>query len=57
MADAAHPDAVRAFLQSSLDYLAIGDFMAKGPQGSAAVRAKWQGKSKWGRPSFSTTAQ
>ena len=42
-------DAIRAFLDSRLDYLAIGDFLLTGPVGSEATRKKWEGKSKWGR--------
>ncbi len=41
-------DAIRAFLDSDLDYLAIGDVLIKGPTGSEATRRKWQGKSIWG---------
>lgn len=43
-------NAIRAFLDSSLDYLAIGDFLVKGPRDSAPVREKWRGRSKWSRP-------
>jgi carbamoyltransferase len=50
-------DAIRAFLDSGLDYLAIGPFLVKGPAGSQAVRQKWEGRSKWGRPQFSATAR
>jgi len=50
-------DAIRAFLQSKLDYLAIGDFMVKGPVGSAETRKKWEGRSKWGRPIAEVTAR
>ena len=43
-------DAVRAFLDSRLDLLAIGDFLVRGPTGSDEVRQKWEGKeSVWGR--------
>ena len=35
-------DALRAFLDSSLDWLALGDFLVKGPVGSQATRDKWQ---------------
>jgi len=35
-------DAVRAFQASSLDYLAIGSFLAKGSRGTAAVRERYQ---------------
>jgi carbamoyltransferase len=41
-------DALRAFIDSALDYLAIGDFLVEGPLGSAVTRAKWEGRSKWG---------
>lgn len=50
-------DAVRAFLDSALDYLAIGDFVIEGPVGSAATRRKWEGKSKWGQARHAVTAQ
>jgi len=50
-------DAIRAFLDSALDYLAIGDFMVKGPVGSTATRKKWEGRSKWGRPAHQATAR
>jgi len=50
-------DAIRAFLQSSLDYLAIGDFLVKGPVGSAETRKKWEGRSKWGRPVHAATSR
>lgn len=50
-------DAVRAFLDSALDYLAIGDFIVEGPVGSAATRRKWEGKSKWGQARHLVTAQ
>lgn len=50
-------DAVRAFLDSALDYMAIGDFVIEGPVGSAATRRKWEGKSKWGRARHAVTAQ
>jgi carbamoyltransferase len=50
-------DAVRAFLDSALDYLAIGDFIVEGPVGSAATRRKWEGKSKWGHARHLVTAQ
>ncbi len=50
-------DAVRAFLQSSLDYLAIGDFLVPGPVGSAATRKRWEGKSKWGTALHAATAR
>ena len=35
-------DALRAFLDSSLDWLALGDFLVKGPVGSQAARDKWR---------------
>lgn len=35
-------DAVRAFLDSSLDWIALGDLMVKGPIGSQAARRKWK---------------
>jgi carbamoyltransferase len=50
-------DAIRAFLDSALDYLAIGDFLVAGPVGSQATRKKWEGKSKWGRPVDSPTSR
>ncbi|MFQ5669011.1 MAG: carbamoyltransferase C-terminal domain-containing protein [Acidobacteriota bacterium] len=50
-------DAVRAFLDSALDYLAIGDFLVEGPVGSYATRRKWEGKSKWGCPVASPTCR
>jgi carbamoyltransferase len=50
-------DAVRAFLDSALDYLAIGDFLVKGPVGSAETRKKWEGKSKWGKAIHAATAR
>lgn len=50
-------DAVRAFLDSRLDYLAIGDFLVKGPEGSEAIRKKWEGKSKWGVATEPSTAR
>lgn len=40
-------DAIRAFLDSALDYLAIGDFLIAGPVGSEGTRKKWEGRSKW----------
>jgi len=51
-------DALRAFLDSSLDYLAMGDFLAVGPQSSEPVRRKWQDRpSKWGRATHAATAR
>lgn len=50
-------DAIRAFLDSALDYLAIGDFLIEGPVGSLATRKKWEGKSKWGRSISSPTSR
>ena len=50
-------DAVRAFLDSALDFLAIGDFLVEGPVGSAATRRKWEGKSKWSRRANPATAK
>jgi carbamoyltransferase len=50
-------DAVRAFLDSALDYLAIGSFLVKGPVGSAPTRRKWEGRSKWGRAQYAATAR
>lgn len=35
-------DALRAFLDSSLDYLQLGPFIAKGPVGSESVRERWR---------------
>ena len=37
-------DAVRAFMASNLDYLAIGPFLAKGATGTAAVRERYRVK-------------
>jgi carbamoyltransferase len=34
-------DAVRAFLKSHLDYLAMGPFLAKGPVGTAEIRRRY----------------
>jgi carbamoyltransferase len=42
-------DCVRAFLDSRLDHLALGPFVARGPVGSDETRRKWEGKSRWGR--------
>jgi carbamoyltransferase len=50
-------DAVRAFLDSDLDYLAMGDFLARGPRGSAETRKKWEGRSVWGRASHAATSR
>lgn len=50
-------DAIRAFLDSALDYLAIGDFLIEGPVGSLETRKKWEGKSKWGRSISSPTSR
>jgi carbamoyltransferase len=50
-------DALRAFLDSTLDYLAIGDLLVEGPVGSFATRQKWAGRSKWGRPVVSLTSR
>jgi carbamoyltransferase len=50
-------DAIRAFLDSSLDYLAIGDFLVAGPRSSAPTRKKWEGRSKWGRARHAATAR
>ncbi len=50
-------DALRAFLQSNLDYLAIGDFLVEGPVGSASTRKKWEGRSKLGRAIHAATAR
>lgn len=50
-------DAIRAFLDSRLDYLAMGNFLVAGPIGSEATRKKWEGKSKWGRPQPSSTCR
>jgi carbamoyltransferase len=49
-------DAIRAFMDSSLDFLALGDFLVRGPVGSDATRGRWAGKSKWGRPAHGRTA-
>lgn len=50
-------DAVRAFLDSRLDYLAIGDFLVPGPVGSEETRNKWQDRSKWGQALHAATAR
>ncbi len=50
-------DAFRAFLDSALDYLAIGPFLVKGPVGSAQTRRKWEGRSKWGTALPSPTSR
>jgi carbamoyltransferase len=50
-------DAVRAFLDSALDYLAIGDLLVPGPVGSRDTRKKWEGKSKWGLALHSPTSR
>lgn len=50
-------DAVRAFLDSALDYLAIGDFLVRGPVGSESTRKKWEGKSEWGAARHAATAR
>lgn len=50
-------DAIRAFLDSALDYLAIGDFLIEGPVGSMATRKKWEGRSKWGQAVHSSTSR
>lgn len=50
-------DAIRAFLDSDLDYLAIGDFIARGPRGSAETRKKWEGRSVWGRAQHAATSR
>jgi carbamoyltransferase len=50
-------DAIRAFLDSALDYLAIGDFLVKGPVSSLPTRRKWEGRSKWGRAQHAATAR
>ncbi|MEE9294095.1 MAG: carbamoyltransferase C-terminal domain-containing protein [Phycisphaerae bacterium] len=42
-------DAARAFIESELDHLQLGPFVAVGPVGSQRVREKWKGKSVWGR--------
>jgi carbamoyltransferase len=50
-------DAIRAFLDSALDYLAIGPILVKGPVSSGPTRRKWEGRSTWGRPRYAATAQ
>jgi carbamoyltransferase len=50
-------DAVRAFLDSALDFLAMGDFLVEGPLGSYATRKKWEGRSKWGHAAPSPTSR
>jgi carbamoyltransferase len=50
-------DAIRAFLDSALDYLAIGNFLVKGPVSSAPTRKRWEGRSKWGHARHAATAQ
>lgn len=50
-------DAIRAFVDSALDYIALGDFLVRGPVGSEATRRKWEGRSKWGRRVDSPTSR
>ena len=50
-------DAIRAFLDSALDYMAAGDFLIKGPVGSKDTRKKWEGKSKWGQAEHAPTSR
>jgi carbamoyltransferase len=50
-------DAIRAFLQSKLDYLAIGNHMVEGPVGSRDTRKKWEGRSKWGHAVHAATSR
>ena len=50
-------DAIRAFLQSKLDYLPMGDFLVEGPVGSAETRKKWEGRSKRGRAVHAATSR
>ena len=50
-------DAVRAFLDSALDYLAIGNYLVAGPVGSVFTRKKWEGKSKWGHARHLATSR
>jgi carbamoyltransferase len=50
-------DAIRAFLDSALDFMAMGDFLLEGPIGSYATRKKWEGKSKWGKAVLSPTSR
>ena len=50
-------DAIRAFLDSALDYMAAGDFLVKGPVGSSETRKKWEGKSKWGQAVHAPTSR
>jgi carbamoyltransferase len=50
-------DALRAFLDSKLDFIALGDFLVPGPSGSYETRKKWEGKSKWGRRVDSPTSR
>jgi carbamoyltransferase len=38
-------DAVRAFLKSRLDYLAMGPFLANGPVGTAEIRRRYGSES------------
>jgi hypothetical protein len=37
-------DAVRAFLKSRLDYLALGPYLAVGPVGTAEIRLRYAGQ-------------
>ena len=50
-------DALRAFLDSKLDYLALGDAFIEGPVGSEETRRSWEGRSRWGRPRHAATAR
>jgi carbamoyltransferase len=50
-------DAIRAFMDSALDYLAIGNFMVEGRECSLPTRQKWEGKSRWGRAVHAATAR
>jgi len=49
-------DAVRAFIDSKLDYLQLGPFVAAGPVGSAAVREKWQKQARGLKASLATSS-
>jgi hypothetical protein len=51
-------DALRAFLDSALDYLARGGLPGgRDRWGSYATRKKWEGRSKWGHAAPSPTSR
>ena len=49
-------DAIRAFLDSSLDYLSLGEFFVTNSQSSAETRKKWQVETESSTPKFAPTA-